>query len=558
MNPKKKLVAAFITGNEEQRIERCVKSYQKICDEIVVVRAVGDLKPDRTLNIAQDLGCVVEQYFNCPLCADWPHLDNFSAARNHALDLAYNLAGEYGWVMWADIDDILPESQVEPHLKALAECPEDCDWILTDYVIPEQHKRAPRERFFRYKTGWWWRPVHENMHPTKTIKIWSRRDLETAHHKPPLGRRPSNERNTRILEFNDQFTGNIKFYLHYEKLLQGRREEAIRYGAETLALKSVDAVHRYETMINMSNMTDGCTALRFAASAEKLDPNRREAIALQASILIDQGKADEALATLDRMEKIPVPSFPQWTHRAEYYGWKAARLRAWALRIAGKAQEAFAIEQDLLNCSQGPKISILHATRGRPMQAVQTMSLWLSRAKNPAAIEYIFSVDADDQSAAQLQRFGGVMQEGDGGAVGAWNLAASCSTGDILIQMSDDWECPPGWDQMIIDRLDIQSGKCLRISDGHRTDGLLPMVICTRKFYEARGLFNPAFKNQFSDAEFTILAQKAGAIVDARDIVFAHHHPAFEPSIPVDDTHRRMSDPQERERAKAIFEELTK
>jgi hypothetical protein len=123
--------------------------------------------------------------------------------------------------------------------------------------------------------------------------------------------------------------------------------------------------------------------------------------------------------------------------------------------------------------------------------------------------------------------------------------------------MSDDWECPPGWDQMIMDRLDIESEKCLRISDGHRTDELLPMAIVTRKHYDQHALFNPAFKNQFSDAEFTIRAQKADSIVDARDIVFAHHHPAFEPSIPTDDTHRRMSDPQERERAQAIFEELT-
>jgi hypothetical protein len=191
------------------------------------------------------------------------------------------------------------------------------------------------------------------------------------------------------------------------------------------------------------------------------------------------------------------------------------------------------------------------------MQAVQTMSLWLSRAKNPAAIEYIFAVDADDPTAAQLQRFGGVAQEGDGGSVGAWNLAASHCVGDILVQMSDDWECPPGWDQMILDRLDISSEKCLRISDNYRTDELLPMAIITRKFYDRHALFNPLFKNQYSDAEFTVRAAKAGAIVEARDIVFAHHHPAFEPSVPVDDTHRRVSDPQERERAKAIFEKLT-
>jgi glycosyltransferase involved in cell wall biosynthesis len=163
MNRKPRLAAGLITGNEEERIERCLESYRKICDDIVVVRAIGDLKPDRTLDIAEKFGCAIAEYHNAPLCAEWPHLDNFAAARNAAFAKAYEIAGKDGWVMWADIDDILPDEQVEPHRKALAECPADCDWILTDYAIPEQHKRAPRERFFRYKTGWWWRPVHENM-----------------------------------------------------------------------------------------------------------------------------------------------------------------------------------------------------------------------------------------------------------------------------------------------------------------------------------------------------------------------------------------------------------
>jgi glycosyltransferase involved in cell wall biosynthesis len=558
MNRKPRLVAGLITGNEEERIARCIKSYQKICDKIVVIRAIGSAKPDKSLDIARKLGCVIGEYRNAPLCANWPHVDNFAAARNKAFEIAYDHAGADGWVMWADIDDVLPESQIEPHLKALAECPKDCDWILTDYCITEQNKRAPRERFFRHRTGWWWRPVHENMHPVKPVKIWTRRDLESAHHKPALVGRTSGERNMRILEFNDELTGNIKFYLHYEKMIRGMRPEAIRYGAETLALKGVDEVHRYETMLNMSNMTDGGSALRFVQAAEKLDPNRREALALQASIHLDNGNAQEALETLDRMDKIPVPAFPQWTHKAEYYGWKATRLRAWALRASGKAREAFEIEKALLDSSTGPKISVLHATRGRPMQAVATMNLILSRARNPAAVEYIFAVDADDQSAAILQRFGGVCQSEDNGSVGAWNLAASHSTGDILVQMSDDWEVPPGWDEMLTERTDTLSEKCIRISDGYRTDALLPMAIVTRKFYERHGLFNPAFKNQFSDAEFTFRAQKAGAIIEARDIVFVHHHPAFEPHIPIDDTHRRVSNEAERERAKAIFKEITK
>jgi hypothetical protein len=83
------------------------------------------------------------------------------------------------------------------------------------------------------------------------------------------------------------------------------------------------------------------------------------------------------------------------------------------------------------------------------------------------------------------------------------------------------------------------------------------MAIITRKFYEQHGLFNEQFKNQYSDAEFTIRAQKAQAIIDAKDIVFAHHHPMYEPAMQADETHRRVNNAIETERAKSIFEKLT-
>jgi len=562
MNQKPRLVAGMICGNEEERIERCVKSLFKICDEIVVVRATGSLEPDRTLEIAKSLGCFPAKYDNSPLCAEWPHVDNFGAARNQAFRLAYEIAGEGGWVMWADCDDVLADHMVEPHLKMLREVSPDVDWVLTDYVITEQGKRAPRERFFRHKSAWWWRPVHENAHPPigsdgqpLKRKILLRRDLEIEH-RPALGRRPSNERNLRILAFNDNMSSHFKFYLHYEKMIVGDRELSMRFGAEALAMRDLDGVHRYEVLLNLSNMSGGEVALKLARRARELDPSRREALVIEASILLDMAEPEQALEVVKQALEIPVPTFPQWTHKREWYGWKIERLRAWCLRQMGHDAEAFRIEMDILDGAKGPRISLLHATRGRPIQAIQTMTLWLQRASRPERIEYIFAVDQDDESARVLKRFGGVTQPANGYSVGAWNTAARYSTGDILMQISDDWECPPGWDEMIESRLDIASPSVLRISDGHRTDDLLPAAICTRKYYNDHGLFNPEFKNQYSDAEFTVRAAKAGAIVDARDIVCFHHHPAFE-NIPTDETYARVNDPKESTRAKEIFEKLT-
>jgi hypothetical protein len=147
----------------------------------------------------------------------------------------------------------------------------------------------------------------------------------------------------------------------------------------------------------------------------------------------------------------------------------------------------------------------------------------------------------------------------EGHAVGAWNLAAKHSTGDILIQFS-----------ATIGNA-LQAGtKCLSIVSTRSRrrrfaspTASAPTSFCRWQSSRANSMSNTAFstgnsRSQYSDAEFTVRAEKASAIIDARDIVFAHHHPAYEPAIPTDSTHRRVNDPAEAERAKAIFEELTK
>ena len=95
----------------------------------------------------------------------------------------------------------------------------------------------------------------------------------------------------------------------------------------------------------------------------------------------------------------------------------------------------------------------------------------------------------------------------------------------------------------------------LRTNDGYRTDELITMAIITRKYYEQNGLFDSRFRNQFSDADFTVRAAKAGAIINARDIAFVHHHAAFE-NRTLDATYCRVADPVERERAEKLFNEI--
>ncbi len=201
------------------------------------------------------------------------------------------------------------------------------------------------------------------------------------------------------------------------------------------------------------------------------------------------------------------------------------------------------------------KISLLHATRGRPQQALEARQLWLERAITPERVEHIFAFDHDDESSEPLKKFHHVIQMHNGYSVGAWNLVAKHSTGDILIQLSDDWDPPAGWDQLVEQRLDVSRERVLWINDGFRKDDLLCMAILTRKYYERHGFFDPRFKNVYSDDDFTARAKKAGAIINARDIRITHNHPAAG-HAEVDETYLRGNAPEEYDRAKWLFEEI--
>lgn len=175
------------------------------------------------------------------------------------------------------------------------------------------------------------------------------------------------------------------------------------------------------------------------------------------------------------------------------------------------------------------KISLLHATRGRSKKAMDCRNAWLAAASNPDAIEHIFGIDDDDiDSLTQINTKRVIVGRGKG-CVAAWNACAEACSGEILIQLSDDWAPVPGWDDIILKEFEGVEGECvLAISDGSRTDELLCMAILNRKRYEKQGyLFHPDFFSVYSDNYFTWAAYKDKVIKEARHIVFEHQHPAF-------------------------------
>jgi glycosyltransferase involved in cell wall biosynthesis len=205
------------------------------------------------------------------------------------------------------------------------------------------------------------------------------------------------------------------------------------------------------------------------------------------------------------------------------------------------------------------KISLLHATRGRPKLAVESRNAWLGSAINPEAVEHIFAIDADDKDSEVLKEFTHVIQDDiDGGCVGAWNVAAKTCTGDILVSMCDDFSPPDGWDKLFIDAFAGTSGPAvLRVNDGYRTDELLCVVIINRARYQQQGYFlHPNFKSVVSDYYHSWCAYRDGIVIDARHITVVHHHPFFEGGKGWDAVYAKQNSRERQRNGAVVFEEL--
>jgi hypothetical protein len=206
----------------------------------------------------------------------------------------------------------------------------------------------------------------------------------------------------------------------------------------------------------------------------------------------------------------------------------------------------------------GPaRISLLHATRKRVERALACKQAWLAAAARPERVEHLFAIDPDDEESATGlagHRVVTVAEAGKG-CVGAWNLAAEHSSGQILVQLSDDWAPVAGWDVLFEQKLKpVRKSRVLRISDGHRQDDLLCMAIITKARLRQQGSFlPPAYTGIYSDDEFSFRAFEDGAVVDGRDISLVHEHPNYDPSVAMDETYKNQNDDSKYAAAKKVF-----
>ena len=554
-----------ICGNEREHIHAMLDAFAPTFDELSLVRAIGVKPADETEQMARDwcaakgISFVFNEHRNELGAETWDHVDSFAKARNAAFAQA---TGD--WLIWADCDDVV--EQLDEFRQRLEQLPADVLMVRCFYDVRGSNKRLYRERAIRRHAFQdrrvWHHDVHENLLllPKDRHEDWS---APVWVHAPVVVKRENRRRNLRILAHSVREVAAQYFYIHQEHFCSGNRDAAMAFGKIALSFPNLQPAFRYESLINLAKLCGNHReALGHLMEAHAVYPWCREAIAHLILLYFEKNDTHRASYWADKMLERgePTEADRPWTHEVKWYTWAGQDLAARAFRLHGNLSRA-AVLQAQYHAGRTPRISLLHATRDRSSKAVACRDAWLSAASNAAQIEHIFAVDADDKDSKEMSvQFVSVVSEKKS-CVAAWNLAAKKATGDIFVQLSDDWVPSMGWDAKILAECAAKDPAfdsfVIAINDGHRKDNLLCMAICSRARYEQQGreLFHEGYESMYSDNEYSARAWKDGVVIDARSrITFEHLHPAFG-RAPMDKTYEHNNHPERYKAGKELFEQ---
>jgi len=172
-------------------------------------------------------------------------------------------------------------------------------------------------------------------------------------------------------------------------------------------------------------------------------------------------------------------------------------------------------------------ISLIHPSRGRPEKAFVTANKWMKYAGG-AHVEHIFSLDSSDPTAGQYAPIQKIIINDNDCVVQATNHAAKEATGDVLIYLSDDFDCFEEWAEKIVVTCRQYTGEyVLKVNDGLQDfrSEVLTIPIMSKALYNRLGyFFYPEYKSMWVDVDLFHTCNKLGVIKWHRDITFQHNH----------------------------------
>lgn len=185
------------------------------------------------------------------------------------------------------------------------------------------------------------------------------------------------------------------------------------------------------------------------------------------------------------------------------------------------------------------RISCLHPSRSRPDKAFTAFALWTERAG--VDVEYILSIDNDDPEKGNYETLfpnDKIICNDNRSCVDAINRAAEKATGNIIVVVSDDFDCPENWGVDLLKHLEGKEDFIVKVDDGHQPV-IITLSIMDRAYYARFGyIYHPDYRHQFVDTEQTAVAHLLGKVVEV-PMKFEHIHPVWNSNLRMDELYKR-------------------
>lgn len=196
-------------------------------------------------------------------------------------------------------------------------------------------------------------------------------------------------------------------------------------------------------------------------------------------------------------------------------------------------------------------ITCLHPSRGRPEQAFSTYQNWMQKAVDKN-IQWVLSVDEDDPKLLQYKNLlvpelgfklhlSGteyfknieIIVNPNKNLIQAVNAGIKYIKGDLVVVVSDDFDCPDEWDRQLLDaaiwhhypREHRNEPYAIYINDGISFGRkCMTLPILSKSLIDKSGyIYYPGYDGMFADNDLYEVCEKLGVII-TKDILFQHKH----------------------------------
>ncbi len=197
--------------------------------------------------------------------------------------------------------------------------------------------------------------------------------------------------------------------------------------------------------------------------------------------------------------------------------------------------------------------TLIHPSRQRAKKAFETHAAWNARAVNKD-IQYILSLDNDDPELEQYKSLFDchILINDNNNLVQAVHQTIPYIKGDLVVVVSDDFDCPDKWDLLLLEEISSPD-YAIYVNDGcsfGRRVMTLPIV--SKSVVDKLGyIYYPEYTGMFADDDLYQVCEAMGVLIK-KNIVFEHKHYTQKKS-PNDSTYKRHNTKESWDLGKSIL-----